>query len=93
MISRRNILIDKKDGVIILTQRRPQAANALSDSTCNEVLAELKKGEADASVKGSVTTGYGPKAFCAGADIGGFVATFGNHEKGEGIVTRKFEGP
>ena len=81
----RDILVDKKDGVIILTQRRPQAANALSDKTCNEILAELKKGEADSSVKGFVITGYGPKAFCAGADIGGFVATFGNHEKGQAL--------
>jgi enoyl-CoA hydratase / 3-hydroxyacyl-CoA dehydrogenase len=81
----RDILVDKKDGAIILTQRRPQAANALSDKTCNEILAELKKGEADPSVKGFVITGYGPKAFCAGADIGGFVATFGNHEKGQAL--------
>lgn len=81
----RDILVDRKDGVVILTQRRPQAANALSDKTCNEILAELKKGEADASVKGFVITGYGPKAFCAGADIGGFVATFGNHEKGQAL--------
>jgi enoyl-CoA hydratase / 3-hydroxyacyl-CoA dehydrogenase len=81
----RDILVDKKDGVVILTQRRPQAANALSDHTCNEILAELKKGEADPSVKGFVITGYGPKAFCAGADIGGFVATFGNHEKGQAL--------
>jgi len=81
----RDILVDRKDGVVILTQRRPQAANALSDKTCNEILAELKKGEADPSVKGFVITGYGPKAFCAGADIGGFVATFGNHEKGQAL--------
>lgn len=81
----RDILVDKKDGVVILTHRRPQAANALSDHTCNEILAELKKGEADPSVKGFVITGYGPKAFCAGADIGGFVATFGDHEKGQAL--------
>jgi 3-hydroxyacyl-CoA dehydrogenase/enoyl-CoA hydratase/carnithine racemase len=81
----RDILVDKKDGVAIITLRRPQAANALSDHTCNEILAELKKGEADASVKGFVITGYGPKAFCAGADIGGFVATFGSHEKGQAL--------
>jgi enoyl-CoA hydratase/3-hydroxyacyl-CoA dehydrogenase len=81
----RDVLVDQKDGVAILTIRRPQAANALSDHTCNEILAELKKGEADPSVKGFVITGYGPKAFCAGADIGGFVATFGNHEKGQAL--------
>jgi enoyl-CoA hydratase/carnithine racemase len=81
----RDILVDEMDGVKILTIRRPQAANALSDHTCDEILAELKKGEADSSVKGFVITGYGPKAFCAGADIGGFVATFGDHEKGQAL--------
>jgi 3-hydroxyacyl-CoA dehydrogenase/enoyl-CoA hydratase/carnithine racemase len=81
----RDILVDEMDGVKILTIRRPQAANALSDHTCNEILAELEKGEADSSVKGFVITGYGPKAFCAGADIGGFVATFGDREKGQAL--------
>lgn len=81
----RDILVDEIDGVKILTIRRPQAANALSDHTCNEILAELKKGEADPAVRGFVLTGYGPKAFCAGADIGGFVATFGNNEKGQAL--------
>ncbi|NIS82445.1 MAG: 3-hydroxyacyl-CoA dehydrogenase/enoyl-CoA hydratase family protein [Anaerolineales bacterium] len=78
----RDILVDQMDGVTILTIRRPQVANALSDHTCNEILAELKKGEEDPSVKGFVITGYGPRAFCAGADIGGFVATFDNHAAG-----------
>ena len=81
----RDILVDRMDGVTILTIRRPPAANALSDHTCNEILAELKKGEADPSVKGFVITGYGNRAFCAGADIGGFVATFDNHEKGQAL--------
>jgi enoyl-CoA hydratase/3-hydroxyacyl-CoA dehydrogenase len=81
----RDILVDQIDGVTILTIRRPQVANALGDHTCNEILAELKKGEADPSVKGFVITGYGTRAFCAGADIGGFVATFGNHEKGQAL--------
>jgi enoyl-CoA hydratase/3-hydroxyacyl-CoA dehydrogenase len=78
----RDILVDRMGEITILTIRRPQAANALSDHTCNEILAELKKGEVDPSVKGFVITGYGPKAFCAGADIGGFVATFDSHEAG-----------
>jgi enoyl-CoA hydratase/3-hydroxyacyl-CoA dehydrogenase len=81
----RDILVDRMEGVTILTIRRPQAANALSDHTCNEILAELKKGEADPSVKGFIITGYGPRTFCAGADIGGFVATFGDHEKGQAL--------
>lgn len=78
----RDILVDTKDGVRIITIRRPQAANALGAGTCNEILGELKKGETDSSVKGFVITGYGTKAFCAGADIGGFIATFDNYGAG-----------
>lgn len=81
----RDILVDRVEGVTILTIRRPQVANALSDCTCNEILTELRKGEGDPSVKGFVITGYGSRAFCAGADIGGFVATFGDHEKGQAL--------
>ncbi len=78
----RDILIDDMEGVRIITIRRPQAANSLSAGTCDEILKELKKGEADASVKGFVITGYGTKAFCAGADINGFIATIDDYAAG-----------
>jgi len=78
----RDILVDDREGVRILTLRRPQAANALSPRTCNELLAELRRGAADPAVTGFVITGYGTKAFCAGADIGRFVETFDNREAG-----------
>jgi enoyl-CoA hydratase/carnithine racemase/3-hydroxyacyl-CoA dehydrogenase len=78
----RDILVDDRDGVRIITIRRPQAANSLGAGTCNEILAELKKGADDPSVKGFIITGYGTKAFCAGADIGGFIATIDNHAAG-----------
>jgi enoyl-CoA hydratase / 3-hydroxyacyl-CoA dehydrogenase len=78
----RDILVDDKDGVRIITIRRPQVANSLGAGTCNEILAELKKGAVDPSVKGFVITGYGTKAFCAGADIGGFIATIDNRAAG-----------
>jgi enoyl-CoA hydratase/carnithine racemase len=54
----------------------------LGERTCGEILAELKKGAGDPAVKGFVITGYGAKAFCAGADIGGFIATMDNREAG-----------
>ncbi len=78
----RDILVDHQDGVNIITIRRPQAANALGAGTCNEILAELRAAAADSAVKGIVITGYGTKAFCAGADIGGFIATFDNRGAG-----------
>ena len=78
----RDILVDQRDGVKIITIRRPQAANALGGGTCDEILAELQAVEADSALKGVVITGYGTKAFCAGADIGGFIATFDNYSAG-----------
>jgi enoyl-CoA hydratase/3-hydroxyacyl-CoA dehydrogenase len=82
----RDILVDDVDGVRIITIRRPQAANSLGAGTCNEILAELKKGAEDASVKGFIITGYGTKAFCAGADIGGFIATMDNRPAGVALA-------
>lgn len=82
----RDVLVDDMNGVRIITIRRPQAANALGKGTCGEILSELKKGATDPSVKGFVITGYGTKAFCAGADIGGFIATLDNHEAGVALA-------
>jgi len=78
----RDILADDMDGVRIITIRRPQAANSLSAYTCDEIMAELKKGETDPSIKGFIITAYGTRAFCAGADINGFIATIDNYSAG-----------
>jgi enoyl-CoA hydratase/carnithine racemase len=82
----RDVLVDTKDCVRIITIRRPQAANALGPGTCDEILAQLKKGDQDSSVKGFIITGYGTKAFCAGADINGFIATFDDREAGVALA-------
>ena len=84
----RDILVDNKEGVRILTIRRPQAANALGAGTCDELLKELEKGADDPSVEGFIITGYGTKSFCAGADINGFVATFDNYKAGVDLGKR-----
>lgn len=78
----KDILVDDKDGVRIITIRRPFAANALGWGTTTEILSELKKGSQDPSIKGFIITGYGTKAFCAGADINGFVNAFDDKEAG-----------
>jgi enoyl-CoA hydratase / 3-hydroxyacyl-CoA dehydrogenase len=82
----RDILVDDLEGVRIITIRRPQAANSLGAGTCDEILNELKKGAEDPSVKGFIITGYGTKAFCAGADIGGFIATMDNRPAGVALA-------
>ena len=75
---KRYILVDEMDGVIIITIRRPQAMNAISDEINDEILMVLKENIDNPSVKGFVITGYGNNAFSAGADIGKFPATLGN---------------
>jgi enoyl-CoA hydratase/3-hydroxyacyl-CoA dehydrogenase len=77
---KRFLLVDEIDGVKVITIRRPQAMNAISDEVNNEILAVLKENASNPSVKGFVITGYGNKAFSAGADIGKFPETLGNRE-------------
>jgi enoyl-CoA hydratase/3-hydroxyacyl-CoA dehydrogenase len=69
--------VDDLDGVKVLTIRRPQALNALSDEVNDELLAVIRAHEGDPDVAGFVITGYGPKAFSAGADIGRFPRVLG----------------
>jgi enoyl-CoA hydratase/3-hydroxyacyl-CoA dehydrogenase len=76
----RHVLVDDVEGVKVLTLRRPRALNALSDEVNDELLAVIRAHEDDADVAGFVLTGYGPKAFCAGADIGRFPKLLGQAE-------------
>jgi len=72
------VLVDDVEGVKVITLRRPEAMNALHDELTDEVLAVIRKFESDPKVKGFVLTGYGARAFCAGADIGRFPSMLGD---------------
>lgn len=74
----RFVLVDDVDRVKVITIRRPEAMNALHDSLNDEILAVIERFENDAKVDGFVITGYGPRAFCAGADIGRFPQMLGD---------------
>jgi enoyl-CoA hydratase/3-hydroxyacyl-CoA dehydrogenase len=75
---KRHILVDEMDGVKIITIRRPQFMNALNDEVNDEILGVLEDGEHDPQLRGFVITGYGERAFCAGAEIGKFPQLLGN---------------
>jgi enoyl-CoA hydratase / 3-hydroxyacyl-CoA dehydrogenase len=77
---KRFLLVDEIDGVVVITLRRPEALNAISDEINNEILSVLKENADKADVKGFVITGYGTRAFSAGADIGRFPQTLGNFD-------------
>ena len=74
----RHVLVDDLDGVKVITLRRPEALNALHDEMTDEILAVIRRFENDPNVTGFVITGYGNKAFCAGADIGRFPSMLGD---------------
>jgi enoyl-CoA hydratase / 3-hydroxyacyl-CoA dehydrogenase len=74
----RFLLVDEVDGVKVITLRRPEALNAISDEINNEILSVLKENADNPAVNGFVITGYGTRAFSAGADIGKFPQTLGN---------------
>jgi len=74
----RAVLVDDARGVKIITIRRPEALNALHDELTDEILGVIRQCEADPAVRGFVITGYGPRAFSAGADIGRFPKMLGD---------------
>jgi enoyl-CoA hydratase/3-hydroxyacyl-CoA dehydrogenase len=74
----RFILVDDRDGIKVITIRRPQAMNALNDELTDEILGVLKQSADDPEVKGFIITGYGTAAFSAGADIGKFPSMLGD---------------
>jgi enoyl-CoA hydratase len=64
-----NLLVEKKDGVAVVTVNRPKKLNALNARTIDELDAAFTALGSDGEVKGVVVTGSGEKAFVAGADI------------------------
>ncbi len=74
----RHVLVDDLDGVKVITLRRPEALNALHDEMTDEILDVIRRHENDDAVAGFVITGYGTRAFCAGADIGRFPSMLGD---------------
>jgi enoyl-CoA hydratase/3-hydroxyacyl-CoA dehydrogenase len=74
----RSVLVDDVRDVKIVTIRRPEALNALHDELTDEILGVIRQCETDPAVRGFIITGYGPRAFSAGADIGRFPKMLGD---------------
>jgi Enoyl-CoA hydratase/carnithine racemase len=74
----RYVLVDDVGDVKLITMRRPEALNALHDELTDEILDVIRRFENDSNVSGFVVTGYGPRAFSAGADIGRFPSMLGD---------------
>src|SRR6516164_8891705 len=64
-----NILVEREDGVGIVTLNRPKALNAMNRKLGAELLDAVKSLEADDAIGCLVITGAGDTAFSAGGDI------------------------
>src|SRR6202158_6040024 len=65
-----NILLEKKNSIAYVTVNRPKVLNALNGATIEELRAAFHELKQDASIRVTILTGAGEKAFVAGADIG-----------------------
>ena len=68
-LSYENIVVEKDEGVGIITLDRPEVLNALSRDLYRELDEAVGEMEADDEVRTVVFTGKGERAFSAGADI------------------------
>jgi len=62
------------DGVATVTLNDPDKRNMLSGQMLSELVAAMTEARDSEEVRAVVLTGAGDKAFCAGADLGGFAA-------------------
>src|SRR3972149_3812467 len=68
-VTHETVLVEKREGVGLVTLNRPDVLNALSTQLVRELDAALTAYEADDDVRCVVLTGAGDRAFSAGADI------------------------
>ncbi len=76
------VLREDRDGIAVLTIRRPKVLNALDQGVFEEIRTRFQQCDQDPNVKGIVLTGFGKKAFVSGADVN-FLAKIDSVQKGE----------
>ena len=71
----KNILLEQRDNIAILSLNRPHKLNAFTFSMMEEIISALDALDGDDSVDALIITGKG-RAFCAGADLSSGQETF-----------------
>ncbi|MCX4097336.1 enoyl-CoA hydratase/isomerase family protein [Nocardia sp. alder85J] len=69
-----DVLIEKQDGLGVITLARPRAINALNHAMVLAMLAALRAWADDGEVRAVVLTGAGERGLCAGGDLVGMYA-------------------
>ncbi len=64
------VLREDRDGVAVLTIRRPKSLNSLTREAFRQLDAHLTAIQEDPKIRGAVITGFGIRSFVSGTDIG-----------------------
>ena len=84
-------VLRRDDGdVAVLTIRRPQVLNALNDDVYAQLGEHFAALRDDSRIAAVVLTGFGPKAFVSGADVG-FLGKIGSPDEGVATSERSKE--
>lgn len=94
----KNILIEKSEGIVVLTISRPQALNALNIEVLDDLQTVMQQFYEDHDAHGMIITGDGEKSFVAGADIKEFSSIDSSNaktfsERGQQLFKRIEESP
>lgn len=66
------LLLQIEKGICTITLNRPDKLNALNSTVIHELEQAMEEVYTNPEIQCAIITGSGPKAFAAGADIGGF---------------------
>lgn len=64
-----HLLVEQRDGILILTMNRPEVKNALSPQMLVQLAAAWRSYRDDDSLRCAILTGAGDEDFCAGGDL------------------------
>jgi enoyl-CoA hydratase len=79
------VLIEKRDGVLVITINRPEAKNSVNAAVAEGVAAALDELDADDDLRVGVLTGAGG-TFCAGMDLKAFLQGESPIVEGRGLA-------
>ena len=77
------ITVERLEGVVTITLRRPERKNAINGTMWDEFLAEIRAIAGSATDRAVVITGAGGE-FCSGADVGDMAPARGEGDAGPG---------
>jgi enoyl-CoA hydratase len=80
-----SVLVENRDGALVVTINRPDAGNSLNPAVGQGLVDALADAATNPDVRSIIITGAGEKIFCAGMDLKAFAAGENMTSVGEGL--------